>query len=88
MNKKLWMLFRTEHCVYYFWNGDYPALVSLPPGSNPEAYYWMGQPPRDMPQVEIDILNEFAASTKRVMKFPARKGIRYIVMERGKFLQE
>ncbi len=83
------MLFRTEGCVYYFWNNDFPSLVSLPEDTNPNAYYWMGMPARDMPPTEITALREIAAAPKkRIFTLPLRGKMKFIIEARGVFLEE
>lgn len=86
---KKWMIFRTEHnFVYYLYQGEHVILIHLPEETNPEAYYWMGMPAKDIPVKEQEALKELLFNTKRVFKLPNRAGIRYIIEQRGTFNEE
>lgn len=90
--KKRWMIFRTESTfVYYAWTDDvpFPTVLSLPEDTNPEPYYWMGNPVKTgLPNQERDILQKAARSKVRVMTFPGRSGQRFIVEARGDIVEE
>lgn len=85
------MLFRGESSfAHYFWNGTNVILVYLPGDINPAPYYWMGNPNDAPPPSEVSKLNEIASGHNkvRIFKLANRTGVRYIIMERGKFAEE
>jgi len=61
----------------------FPALFSLPPDTNPEPYYWMGNPAGKLPNQERQILEETNRSKKIIMTFPGRPKQRFVVEARG-----
>lgn len=89
MNKKRWMIFRTEvGFVYYIYNGDFPVLIHLPPDTNPNPYYWTGIPATDMSEKETDQLNIVMSGRQRVFELTTRPKQRYVVVQRGEFVEE
>lgn len=89
MKKKHWMLFRTQSCIYYFWNDDFPVLVSLPPNTDPVPWYWTGFPAKEMVPAEIIELHKIAATPKkRTFTLPLRSKTKYVIEARGVFLEE
>lgn len=86
------MIFRTEGSfVYYLWSDDtpFPTLFSLPADTNPEAYYWMGNPVKSsLPNQERQILQDTARSKKVIMTFPGRGKQRFVIIARGDVVEE
>lgn len=83
--EQAWMLFKSEAGdVHYFWNGVWPICVNCPKGEDAD-YYWNGNPPDELLDSEIKLLNEIAeAKRKKIFTVPGRLS-RYIVVERGIF---
>lgn len=85
---QVWMIFRTDNFVYYIWNGFFPALIYLPPGTNPDPYYWTGMPARQLLPEEASKLTEVCGVyTKAGKKFTlkTRPGQTFIVVKHGEF---
>jgi hypothetical protein len=83
------MIFRGEHSfAYYLWNGDFPVLIHLPPGTDANPYYWMGLSSTDVPEKEKKALNDVMLSKKRVFELPTRPKQRFVVENRGVFVEE
>jgi hypothetical protein len=72
------------------WNGFHVILLHLPKDTNENAYYWMGDPSQQPPTKEIENLNHIAAlKTKaKIFKLPSRPNIRYIIVNKGEFVEE
>lgn len=81
-----WMLFyREADCTYYFFNGHWPVAVT------PNADAWgkegnnTAQEQIERTEKDVSLLNEILKSKKRGF---TKSHIRYIIVQRGIFLEE
>lgn len=82
------MIFSPESVdVFYLWDGKCVNLIHVAPheGKN-ENWYWPGNTvPDQLPDAEVKILNEVAATKRKTVFLISKKGRRYTVRQRGVF---
>ena len=73
--------------IYYIWNGKNAMTVHLDPKEQADAWYWRKglSQTEDLPESEVNLMNEILNSRKRSFKVPRHKTLEFHVVQRGEF---